>query len=157
MKRKFDAENALNIEEKLSCEECSARLAIIDQMIDNGGVLDLDKIEGVSEKMVKSLSDKKVIAVSDGNIVYAYPVSGLKTMHCVKPLSGDSFYAMCAVDSLGAAFTLGKDVTIDSMCAVCGEPIHIEIREGKLKSYSPEGLCVTHMDLRSSSDWALTC
>lgn len=157
MKRKFDAENALNIEEKLSCEECRARLAIIDKMIDNGGVVGLDEVESIPSDMMKSLAEKKVISVCEGKVIYAYPVSGLKTMHNVKLHKGDSFYAMCAVDSLGAAFTLGKDVTIDSRCAVCGEPIHIEIRDGKLKSYSPEGLCVTHMDLRSSSDWALTC
>lgn len=67
---------------------------------------------------------------SDGTISAAYPFSPTPTAHLVTIHDGPSVYAMCAVDALGMAAMIGKDVTITSAEPVTGLPIVITVAAG---------------------------
>jgi hypothetical protein len=64
---------------------------------------------------------------------------------------------MCAIDSLGIAYELEKDVTIFSSCSYCNRHISIEIVEGKVSMVEPETTLALHVALRAYKDWASTC
>lgn len=107
---------------------------------------------------VESLVVKRAIVVNaNGEIVCAYPVSALPTNHRVTSSEGSSFFAMCAVDALGAAFTFGQDVMIDSCCSHCRAPVHVVIQNGRLAEFTPPDLHVLHVDLKKSENWAGSC
>ncbi len=73
--------------------------------------------------------DLLVLDESGERITGAYPFAEWDTGHRVH-LNGRVVNAMCAVDALGAGAMYGKDVTIESACRACGEPIQVETRDG---------------------------
>ena len=46
--------------------------------------------------------------------------------------AGRSWFANCAWDALGIPAALHRDGLIDSECADCGEPLELEVRDGRL-------------------------
>ena len=70
-----------------------------------------------------------VVAGGDGDaIAGAYPFVGRSRGHRLR-IEGVGINAMCAIDALGAGAMCGADAVIDSACAHCGGPIHIETRD----------------------------
>jgi Alkylmercury lyase len=63
-----------------------------------------------------------------GQIVAAYPFSGLPTAHVVAIEGGPVVHAMCAIDALGIGDMLGRDTTITSTDPNSGQPITVTIR-----------------------------
>lgn len=157
-----------NINRKFTRRQNELRLYIIDQVISNGHY----SIEGDKEAALRALSMSpeeydEIIAVlkfqdglvtdEDGNVNFIYPVSALETKHHVKLADGRNFMAMCAIDALGAAFTLHQDTVVDSECAVTGTPIHVEIKNGKVVNYSPKTLHALTFPLGEVSNWSGSC
>lgn len=157
-----------NVHRKFTQRQNELRLYIIDQVISNGEY----SIEGDKAAALKALSMSpeeydEIIAVlefqdglvadEDGNVNFIYPVSALETKHHVKLADGREFTAMCAIDALGAAFTLHQDTVVDSECAVTGTPIHVEIRNGKVVDYSPKALHALTFPLGELSNWSGSC
>jgi mercuric ion transport protein len=70
----------------------------------------------------------------------AYPFSSVPTPHAVnfdqwseaKPV-----YAQCAIDALGLAFMLHRDLSITSSCASCAKAIAITVRDQTIVAHSP--------------------
>ena len=80
--------------------------------------------------IMKRLSQQDLIHwdQQEGKITVAYPFSGVPTSYRVA-LSGKPFtYAMCAIDVLGIAPMMKKDIEIETQCAMCGRSLHISIR-----------------------------
>ncbi len=155
-----------SIRSRLDAGENALRDEIMNAIINSGGPVSVIDLQLNGEKpgqqrreQYAGLLAKKVI-VLDGDeehICFVYPVSALPTPHKVNLADGRSFYAMCAVDSLGAAFTFNQDTSVQSMCAECGAPVLAKVRDGKLQEVQPESLFVLHVDLSSANNWAGGC
>ena len=157
-----------NVHKKFTKRQNELRLYIIDQVIDKGAyhvaehreeacrALSMTPEEYDSIVEVLEFQDG-MVADEEGNVNFIYPVSALPTNHHVKLSDGREFCAMCAIDSLGAAFTLHQDTVVDSVCAVCGAPVHAEIKNGKLAAFSPAGLHALTFPLGELSNWSGSC
>lgn len=62
-----------------------------------------------------------------GTLSAAYPFSPAPTPHRVQISGGPQVHAMCAIDALGIAAMVGKDVTVRSADLGTGDPIAITI------------------------------
>ena len=72
----------------------------------------------------------------DGRVTCLYPFSPTPTPHVVV-IGDDRRYAMCAIDALGIAAMLGQAVTIEGICAVCREPIRLDVEPGRIVRAEP--------------------
>jgi Alkylmercury lyase len=59
------------------------------------------------------------------------PFSAVETPYRVEA-GGRSWFANCAWDALGVPAALHVDAAVVSECPDCGEPLELELREGKL-------------------------
>jgi len=59
------------------------------------------------------------------------PFSAVATPHRVEA-GGRSWFANCAWDALGIPAALHTDGVVSSACPDCGEPLELEVRDGKL-------------------------
>ena len=108
--------------------------------------------------LLQGLGSKGVIVQDeDGSVSVVYPVSALPTPHKVKLNDGKSFFAICAVDSLGSAFTFAQDIKVASSCSYCQNPVSVTIKNGEISTFDPDGIFVTHTDLVGEVNWAGTC
>ena len=127
-----------NVHEKFTERENELRLAIINETVNNGRKafdLEEDKVAvlgklQMSGKEYKEICEKLLEEdgmVLDGTKVnFIYPVSALPTNHKVTLADGRTFTAMCAIDAIGAAFTIHQDAEVHSVSAVSGEPVFVE-------------------------------
>lgn len=82
--------------------------------------------------MLAELHDRDVIRLDQtGRIGAAYPFSATPTPHLVAIGGGPTVYAMCAVDALGMAAMLDRDIAITSTDPTSGEPVAVSIRDGQ--------------------------
>ena len=158
-----------SIDSRLNKEEKEVRRFLMNYTIDNDKPYNLkDDLGLAADKMEKSnqeLSDlfniligKGVIVVGeDSNINYIYPISSMKTNHKVKLADGRSFNSMCAIDSIGSAFTFKQDVEIKSVCSDTGKPISIKIVDEKFEEVSPIDMEILHVDLKNNDNWSGSC
>lgn len=161
----YPAERLLidSIRSRLTPEENKVRDGIMQEIIVNGGSCSLSRlqVEGIhdSSRYVHKLLEKKVIVIDEASqeATFSYPVSALPTPHRVTLEEGNSFFAMCAIDAMGAAFTFKQDTRIVSQCAACGQKVFMEIKGGKIVRLEPETLHVLHADLSNSENWASGC
>lgn len=158
-----------SIDSKLNNKEKKVRRYIMNYIIDNKKPFnyiisenEIVKSLGMETSEYKSIIEelKKKIVISadeDHNVNFIYPVSALPTNHRVSLEDGREFTAMCGIDAMGSSFAFKQDVTINSICAECGEAVAIEIKNGELVSFSPENLHVLHVDLNKNDNWAGSC
>lgn len=152
-----------SIRSRLDERENSMRDEIMNEIIDAGGPVAVDsiciKMEAEEEQrrgIIESLLAKRVIVLDGENqyITFVYPVSALPTAHKVTLADGRSFFAMCAIDSLGAAFTFKQDTQVQSQCAACGAPVAARVVNGQLHEVQPASLFILHVDLACTDNWA---
>ncbi|HEU4424203.1 MAG TPA: organomercurial lyase, partial [Pilimelia sp.] len=78
--------------------------------------------------LLQELHDRDAVRLDAyGGIRAAYPFSGTPTAHTVAIAGGSTVWAMCAIDALGIAAMLGRDVTITSRDPYTGEPVRVSI------------------------------
>ncbi len=99
----------------------------------------LPSIEAV-QRIIERLHQADILTMEDGEIISAYPFSARQTRHVVVFPDGHEVYALCATDALGIHFMLGENIAVRSRCPECGEEIKIEMRDGGITSYAPEGV-----------------
>lgn len=141
------------------------RLALLNAIIDAGGPIGAADVDweptqhggATAEECFAALEAKHVIVVESGLVQFAYPVSALATNHTVHLADGRSFSAMCAIDAMGAALTLGQDTRIEDRCGVCGESITVRVENGRLASVDPATAHAIHADLSATVNWAASC
>jgi hypothetical protein len=73
-----------------------------------------------------------------GAILVAYPFSGRPTAHRVHFESGESVFAMCAIDALGMAPMLGERIQVASRDPLTGEEIRIELAADGEGDWQPQ-------------------
>ena len=71
-----------------------------------------------------------VLDEATGAIRMANPFSGVPTPHRVEA-AGRTWYANCAWDAFGICAALHVDGRIDTTCPDCGEPVAVEVRDGR--------------------------
>ncbi len=78
------------------------------------------------------LHHKDVIRLDEaGQIRAAYPFPAASTGHLVAIDAGPTVYAMCAIDALGIAAMLDRNITITSADPVTGAQIAVSIQRGQ--------------------------
>lgn len=94
------------------------------------------------ETLLGELHDHDVVRLDDGGAIRAaYPFSAVPTAHVVAIDGGPAVYAMCAIDALGMAMMLRRDITITSRDPQAGARIRIDIRHGQ-PVWEPSGAVV---------------
>ena len=145
-----------NINALLSDQERQARSLLMDKIIMNDGPVKPSEFQ--KKNLLQGLVSKGVIVQGEnGSVSVVYPVSALPTPHKVTLKDGRSFYAICAVDSLGSAFTFAQDIIVTSLCSYCQKPISVTIENGEITTFDPNGIFVTHTDLVGEVNWAGNC
>ena len=157
---KFNLETELlaipNINALLTDQERHARSLLMDKIIMHG--IPVKPSESKNNDLLQGLGSKGVIVQDeDGSVSVVYPVSALPTPHKVKLKDGRSFFAICAVDSLGSAFTFAQDIEVTSSCSCCQKPVSVTIENGQISTFDPDKIFVTHTDLAGEVNWAGTC
>ena len=71
-----------------------------------------------------------VLEADASSIRMANPFSAVSTPHRVEA-AGRSWYANCAWDAFGICAALHVDGRIDTTCPDCGEPVAVEVRDGR--------------------------
>ena len=71
-----------------------------------------------------------IVLDDDGSPRMANPFSGVPTPHVVEA-DGRRWYANCAWDAFGICAALGVDGRIETSCRDCGDPIGIDVRDGR--------------------------
>ncbi len=101
--------------------------------------MNLPSIESV-RRFIERLNKADILTVEGGEIVSAYPFSAKPTRHKVEFPDGHEIYSLCATDALGIHFMLGEHITVRSLCPECEGEMKVEVKEGKITSYNPEGM-----------------
>lgn len=81
----------------------------------------------------RRLHDAHALVLEPGStaIRMLNPFSAVPTPHRVEA-AGRSWFANCAWDALGIPAALHADGTVRSGCADCGEPLELDVRDGRL-------------------------
>lgn len=88
--------------------------------------------------LLRELHDRDVVRLDDrGGIRAAYPFSATPTAHVVAIAGGPTVFAMCAVDALGIADMLRRNVTITSTDPTSVHEITVTIQSGQA-TWRPE-------------------
>jgi hypothetical protein len=88
---------------------------------------------GEVEEAFRRLHDAHALVLEpdSARIRMLNPFSAVPTPHRVEA-AGRTWFANCAWDALGIPAALHEDGLVDSACPDCGEPIHLEVRDGEL-------------------------
>ena len=109
----------------------SAETARVPQApeIANALARDIDEIKAA----LKQLAANKVLilAPNDSNIWAANPFCAVPSGFRVRVVE-KRYSAICVWDALGIAAALQNDAVIDATCGDCGEPMQLEIVNGRL-------------------------
>lgn len=158
-----------SIDSRFNNSDKKIRRYLMNYTIKNEHPFNLDDLSKISEDIkdmtkeeiknsLEVLENKNGIVIDEEkNVNFIYPVSGLPTNHRVKLADGSEFYAMCAIDAVGTAFTFKQDVEIVSQCSHCGNEVNVSIKNGKISSYEPFDLHILHVDLNKNSNWSGSC
>lgn len=146
-------ENIQNISFKLTKLEKIKRYSIIYNLLNGNSPIHVDDYQDLIAKNVLTLN-------CNGKIDSVYPFSITKTDKIIEfeRLGKQPFYAMCAIDALGIYYLIGKSLTIESTCPISKQKIIVRMNCDKEKICSNlSTLRVLHVDLTSSSNWAIDC
>jgi hypothetical protein len=81
--------------------------------------------------LLRELHDRDVVRLDEhGAVRAAYPFSARPTAHTVAVAGGPTVYAMCAIDALGIAAMLGRDIVVRSTDRQNGRPVTVTIHDG---------------------------
>lgn len=126
--------------ERISTVSPAARAmhkTILDWFAKHGHAPTRDELIGAAPsghqlgELLAELHDRDVIRLADnGTIRAAYPFSAIPTAHIVDIDGGPAVFAMCAVDALGMAAMLDRDITIESRDPHTGQAITVTIHDG---------------------------
>ena len=86
-----------------------------------------------AEAAYRRLHDAHALVLHAGTteIRMLNPFSAVETPHRVEA-GGRSWFANCAWDALGVPAALHADAVVRSECPDCGEPLELEVRDGRL-------------------------
>ena len=139
---------------KLSAQEDAVRRYILAQYPLQGRsptVQEISQALGLTPDGTKTILqrldawDMLSLEPESSMIRLAYPFSSVPTPHVVKFdqwSEAKPVYAQCAIDALGLAFMLHRDLSITSSCASCAKAIAITVRDQTIVAHSPSDTLV---------------
>jgi hypothetical protein len=95
----------------------------------------------VEQALARLAEEDLVHRDSGGEIVVAYPFSGVATAHRVRFDGGAEAFAMCAVDALGIPFMLAEPTEILSRDPRTGDEVTLRVQPGEILDWQPERSC----------------
>jgi mercuric reductase len=129
-------------QQRLSRGEGICHQAILLSFVEQGRALagsELSSMLGQSDvkDLLSHLSENDLVVLDkQGEVTGAYPFTMKETAHKLK-VNGHTVHAMCALDALAVSSMFGLDVSIDSRCAISGEPIYLRQRGLELLQTAP--------------------
>ena len=95
----------------------------------------LGRTEGDVRTALRRLADGKVLilAPNDGDIWAANPFCAVPSGFRVAA-AGQRYWGICIWDALGIAAALRSDAVVTAPCGDCGDPMTLEVRDGRLVS-----------------------
>lgn len=141
---------------RLSAAENAVREEVMQTMLTTGSAYPL--AGSPHRAVIEDLAARNIVALADGAVVAAYPVSARPTNKRVQLADGRKAYAMCAIDALGFHYAFGQDVRIEGVCEHCGERIELRMHGGRVEilSNTPD-VYVLHADLENEKNWSCSC
>jgi hypothetical protein len=130
---------------------------VLHTFIDTGHAptyLDVARTEGMAPEAARQ-AVRELIPVVPGcwqhpgtdHIVSYPPFNNLPTWHRVTVEGEQKWTAQCGFEALAVTYVFpGKEVTIDSVCRDCGEPVQVRMRDGDVVSLDPPE-AVAHSNL----------
>lgn len=113
------------------------------------------RASGATDEALDRLrAEDLVLLDAEGGVEVAYPFSGRPTEHRVRPAGLPPVFAMCAIDALGIPLMAGRDAVIDSVDAVTGAPVRVELAGGVWR-WEPVGTVV--LVARSAGSGPTSC
>jgi hypothetical protein len=93
--------------------------------------------------VLHDLEEARHIALVPGTerVLMAFPFSAVATPFRVG-VEGHDYFANCAWDAIAFHPMLDREVRVDSFCHHCGEPIHLELKNGRTVSAQPAGTLI---------------
>lgn len=93
----------------------------------------LGRTEAEVQEALQALAAGRVLilAPNGGEIWAANPFCAVPSGFRVEA-GGSKYWGICIWDALGIAAALGKDAAIRATCGDCGEPMALEVRDGRL-------------------------
>ncbi len=154
-----------SVHSRCTAEQKPLRLAILDAMVERGGPVRPEEVAASvamepdrAARLTAQMAAAHVVVLGpEGEVRFAYPVSGAETVHRVTLADGRTFSAMCVIDAMGCAYTFGCDVDVVSRCHHCGAEVRIAVRSGEVAEVVPEDARVVHVDLSQADNWAASC
>ena len=142
---------------RLSKERQKIRLGLLDWAVTNGGEIPRAVTEEIVKNVISSdapeefqgktpweiieiMEEEHIFQLSENDgICYLYPYSAYPTDYEVRLADGRSFYAMCAIDSMGSAVTFHQPVDIFSKCKDTQEEIYLHVTpENGIEKITPD-------------------
>jgi hypothetical protein len=112
-------------------DDLALRNLVYRRFVELGRAPTLDEL-GTDEAALRRLHEAHMLVLEADRpeIRMANPFSAVLTPHRVEA-GGRSWFANCAWDAFGIPAALGVDGHISSSCPDCGEPIEIDLTEGR--------------------------
>jgi hypothetical protein len=123
-----------------------------DELVDVASSLGLDL-----EHALERLAEEDLVHRAQGEIVVAYPFSGMPTAHRVRLDGGREVYAMCAVDALGIPFMLDASAEIRSRDPLTDAEVNVKIQPGTALAWRPDPAVVLWCATGDGGPSAATC
>ena len=141
---------AFGVEERWSgIEEAEDRVrrAILENYGETGNAPSVERLSqttGIAPREVSrllgDLATRDIVVLGDSGVTItgAYPLTERVTGHRVR-MGERVLNAMCAIDALGVGAMYDEDVTIESVCQMCGDEIRVNTRDrgAALAAFSP--------------------
>jgi hypothetical protein len=126
----------------------TGRPPVVEELMSDFGLPRADAVA-----VLGRLAEARHIALVSGTarILMAFPFSAIATPFNVTT-QDQSYFANCAWDAVALHSTLGKDIRIDSFCHHCGEPITVEMRDGRATLVEPAE-AIVYLALRPAQWW----
>ena len=125
------------------------RNRIYAAFVETGRAPSAQEVDG-DEDALRRLHDEHALVLepSSGEIRMLNPFSAVPTPYRVEA-GGRSWYGNCVWDAFGIPFALGVDGHVETTCPDCGEPLAVDIADGRPL---PEDL-VAHILLPARRWW----
>lgn len=96
-----------------------------------------------AEQAIARLDSLDLVMLQSGLIACVYPYSVNPTLHEIHfpgMPQWQPVYGACAIDALGVSSLIEQEVQVESKCAYCDAPVHVELRGGELVEAKPEAM-----------------
>lgn len=124
----------------LSPEDVVLRCAVYDIALESGRVpstRDCARALGRSDTAIAASLERlhaahQLVLAPNGEILMAMPFSAVPTPFVVRSGALEA-YGNCGWDALGIAAMLGRDATLSTSCADCGDALEIRVRDADVQ------------------------